>query len=98
MILLLRKLCSVVSDDRGNASTIIDHGYTNNADQEHISDIRSSIILSIGSKRQLYLNQFMKGLELYGLAEMLKQNPEVIKQYFVIGQAQPVDVNFLFFL
>ena len=40
----------------------------------------------------------MKGLELYGLAEMLKQNPEAFKQYFVMGQAQPVDANFLFSL
>ena len=50
---------NVVSDVRGNASTIIDHGYTNKVDQEHISDIRSSIIVSIVNKRQLYLNRFM---------------------------------------
>ena len=40
----------------------------------------------------------MKGLELYGLAEMLKQNPGSFKQYFVIGQAEPVHANFLFSL
>ena len=46
----------------------------------------------------LYLGQFMKGLELYGLAEMLKQKPEAFKQYFVMGQGEPVNANFLFSL
>ena len=48
--------------------------------------------------QHLYLGQFMKGLELYGLAEMLKQKPEAFKQYFVMGQGEPVDANFLFSL
>ncbi len=52
---------NVVRDVRGNSSVIIEHGYTGNIDQEHISDIRRSILVSIVSKRQLYLNQFMKG-------------------------------------
>ena len=29
---------------------------------------------------------------------MMKQNPEAFKQYFVMGQAQPVDANFVFSL
>ena len=89
---------NVVNDLRSNSSAIIEHGYTGKIDQEHIGDIRRSIAVSIVSKRQLYLSQFMKGLELYGLAEMMKQNPEAFKQYFVMGQAQPVDANFVFSL
>ena len=51
---------NVVSDVRGNSSTIIYHSNSCNVDEEHISDIRRSILVSIVSKRQLYLNQFMK--------------------------------------
>ena len=46
---------NIVSNVCGNISTIIDHGYVGNVDQEHISDILSSILVSIVSKRQLYL-------------------------------------------
>ena len=35
---------------------------------------------------------------MYGLVEMVKQHPEEFKQYFVIGQTQPVDANFVFSL
>ena len=91
-------LDNIVSDLINNCSTIIDHGYTGKIDQEHISDIRRSVIVSLVTKRQLYLSEFMKGLEMYGLAEMVKQHPEEFKQYFVIGQTQPVDANFVFSL
>jgi hypothetical protein len=84
---------NVVSDLRSNSSAIMEHGYIGKIDQEHIGDIRRSIVVSIVSKRQLYLSQFMKGLELHGLAEMMKQNPEAFKQIFVMGQAQPVDAT-----
>ena len=75
-------LDNIVSDLL-NYSTIIEHGYTGKIDQEHVSDIRRSIIVS------LYLSEFIKGRELCGLAEM-------VKQYFVTGQVQPVDANFVF--
>lgn len=91
-------LDNIISDLINNRSTIIDHGYTGKIDQEHISDIRRSVIVSLVTKRQLYLSEFMKGLEMYGLAEMVKQHPEEFKQYFVIGQTQPVDANFVFSL
>ena len=91
-------LDNIVSDLINNCSTIIDHGYTGKIDQEHISDIPRSVIVSLVTKRQLYLSEFMKGLEMYGLAEMVKQHPEEFKQYFVIGQTQPVDANFVFSL
>ena len=91
-------LDNIISDLINNRSTVIDHGYTGKIDQEHISDIRRSVIVSLVTKRQLYLSEFMKGLEMYGLAEMVKQHPEEFKQYFVIGQTQPVDANFVFSL
>ncbi|CAB4008203.1 Hypothetical predicted protein [Paramuricea clavata] len=88
---------NVVSDLHSNSLAIIEHRYMGKIDQEHNGDIRRSIVVSTVSKRQLYLSQFMKGLELYRLAEM-KQNPEAFKQYLMMGQAQPVDANLVFSL
>ncbi|XP_028395679.1 uncharacterized protein LOC114519707 [Dendronephthya gigantea] len=88
----------VMGDVAKKSSDIIEHGYTGKIDQDHINDIRRSIVVSIVSKRQLYLGEFMKGLELYGLAEMMKENPEMFKQHFIIGKAQQVDANFVFSL
>ena len=46
----------------------------------------------------MYLKEFMKGLELYGLAELIKQNPESCKPLFVRGSVQGVDANYVFSL
>ena len=54
-------LDNIVSDLINNCSTIIDHGYTGKIDQEHISDIRRSVIVSLVTKRQLYLSEFIRG-------------------------------------
>ena len=71
-----RMLDSIQNDLGSHSDTIVEHGYTGQIDQEHISDIMGSILISLITKRQVYLKEFMKGLELYGLAELIKQNTE----------------------
>lgn len=43
-------------------------------DLEHIIDIMGSIMISLITKWQLNLKEFMRGLELYGLDEIIKQS------------------------
>ena len=59
-----RMLDSIQNDLGSHSDTIVDHGYTGQIDQEHISDITGSILISLIPKRQVYLKEFMKGLEL----------------------------------
>ena len=88
-----------IQNDLGNhRDTIAEHGYTGVIDQEHISDITGSILISLVTRRQLYLSEFLRGLELYGLADVIKQNPEICKPLFVMGQAKDVDANYVFSL
>ena len=93
-----RMLDSIQNDLGSHSDTIVDHGYTGQIDQEHISDITGSILISLITKRQVYLKEFIKGLELYGLAELIKQNPESCKPLFVRGSVQGVDANYVFSL
>jgi hypothetical protein len=47
--------------------TIIEHGYTGQISQANVDSIISSVVVSIISKRMLCLNEFRRGLNLYGL-------------------------------
>ena len=38
----------------------------------------------------------MKGLELYGLTDIIRQKPEICKVLFVMGHEKDVDVNYVF--
>ena len=78
-------LDSILNDLGSHSDTIVDHGYTGQIDQEHISDITGSILISLITKRQVYLKEFMKGLELYGLAEV-KTESRVMQAPFCEGE------------
>lgn len=91
-------LHSIQNDLGSHSDTIVDHGYTGQIDQEHIRDITGSILIGLITKRQVYLKEFMKGLEFYGLAELIKQNPESCKHLFLMGSVRSVDANYVFSL
>lgn len=93
-----KMLESIQNDLASNYDTIVDHGYTGKIDQEHIGEISGSILISVVTKRQVYLKEFMRGLELYGLAEIIKHNPESCKSLFVRGSVEDVDANYVFSL
>ena len=60
-------LDSVRKDVTANTNTIVERNYTGKIDDEHIDDILQSIVVSIVTKRLVYLNEFMEGLDSYGL-------------------------------
>ena len=91
-----RKMLESIQNDLGsNYDNIVDHGYTGKIDQEHIGEISGSILISVVTKRQVYLKEFMKGLELYGLAEIIQCNPELCKPLFVRVSVEDVDANYV---
>lgn len=91
-------LQQIQSDVLQHQDTIFEHGYTGVVDEAHLDSITASIVVSMLSRRMLCLNEFKKGLELYGLAGILSKYPEVTRSLFVIGQQKKVDANYLFSL
>ena len=90
-------LDSVRSDVTAYSSTIIEHGYTGRIDNDNADQIINSMIVSIVSRRLVCVNKFMKGLQLFGLAEVIQKYPEACKEIFIVG-SDGVDANYLFSL
>ena len=79
---------------------ILENGYTGVINEQHLNEIIRSVKVSIVGKRLLYLKEFSKGLDLYGLREMICNFPTVLKELFVkefAFNAIP-DANYLFSL
>ncbi|XP_028417210.1 uncharacterized protein LOC114541494 [Dendronephthya gigantea] len=93
-------LTAVRSDVSLHQETILEHGYTGVVNQDHIEEIVKSIIISIVMKRVVYLKEFMRGLGVYGLAEVVTKYPEICKSLFVLDSKDNdiVDANYLFSL
>ena len=75
--------------------SIIEHGYTGVIDEAHTDDIVRSIMVSIWSKRILYLKEFKEGLQVYDLANIISQSPQACRPLFVKGHLEKVDANYL---
>ena len=89
----------ITTDTEKHRDYILDHGYTGIISGENIKQIRGTILISIATKRQLYLQEFLKGLKLYGVSEIIKLNPEACRPLFVQGYLHgAVDANYVFSL
>ena len=55
-------------------------------------------MISLVTRRQLYLSEFMRGPELYGLADIIRQKPEMCKALFVMEHEKDVDADYVFSL
>ena len=91
-------LNSVRTDLTSHADTVIEHGYTGRIDDSHMEEIVKSIVISIVTKRVVYLKEFLEGLDAYSLGSIIQTHPEACKALF-IKDAQnddEVDANFLF--
>jgi hypothetical protein len=75
---------------------ILEHAYTGKIDKDHVDDIVGTVMVSLVSKRLLYLDAFRKGLDLYGLPELIQLNGDLCKHLFVIGQGgKAADANYV---
>ena len=72
---------------------IIDNGYTRVISHSSLSDIIRTMLISIVTKRLIYL-KFFGGLELFGFGSILKNNVEFLKELFVVTD-NDVDANFV---
>ena len=91
-------LNSVTTDLTSHTDTVIEHGYTGCIDNSHMEEIVKSIVISIVTKRVVYLKEFLEGLNAYSLGSIIQTHPEACKALF-IKDAQnddEVDANFLF--
>lgn len=93
-----KKIVDMIKHDiKGNQDIIVDNGYTGLVDDEHIDEIVGSVIISLVSKRILYLKEFLRGLSLYDIDELLSKAPDLCKPLFVQGLIEDtVDANYLF--
>ncbi|XP_028412774.1 uncharacterized protein LOC114535677 [Dendronephthya gigantea] len=87
----------IISDVKGNETTIMDNGYTGLINDAHVDEIVKSIVINLINKRILYLNEFLQGLSLYGFDKILRKAPDKVKSLFVQGSTQDdIDANYLF--
>ena len=71
------------------------HGYTGQINQANANSIVSSVVVSIISKRMLCLNEFRRGLNLYGVADIVSNYPNVTYSLFVRDQQKTVDADYV---
>jgi len=76
-------LNQVRDDVTAHQEMIIEHGYTGKINQEHVDEIIQSIVISIVTRRVVLMKEFMAGLNLYGVADIVLSNPEICKSLFV---------------
>ena len=57
-----------------------------------MSDIIGTMLVSIVTKRLMYLKEFCLGLELFGFGSILKNNVELLKELFVVTD-NDIDAN-----
>ena len=92
-------LKSVTKNVISHSDIIIEHGYTGLIDHLHISEIEKSMMISIITKRLVYLKEFMLGLDSYGLTTIIQAHPHACRSLFVQDTkgTRKVDANYLFF-
>ena len=82
-------LARIANDPKEMQDTILEHGYT-----DHCEAITGTVILSIVSKRLLYLKEFKRRLDHYGFLSALQNNADLCKEQFLINQDE-VDANYV---
>lgn len=65
-------------------------------DVDYINDIIGIVMVSFFSRRILFLKEFGKGFEFFGLVSLVKGNVDFCKLFFVIdSKVNIVDVNYI---
>lgn len=87
---------SIREDPARHQDTIFEHGYTGVIDADHINDITGTVMVSLLIRRVLFLKEFGKGLELFRVASLLKENADLCKPLFVKDtNANIADANYI---
>ena len=63
---------------------------------DHVHDIKGAIMVSLVSRRLLFLNAFKRRLELFGLASAITSNADLCRSLFIMESSHiTVDANYL---
>ena len=74
--------------------TIIDHGYSGVISVDNIDSILGTVMVSIVSRRNTYLSELSKGMNLFEMFPTLKNHKTVFKEVFVTRNTD-VDANYI---
>ena len=88
-------LDSVLTDTEKYTELIIDHGYTGVINQQNAAEIVGTLMVSFVSRRIVFLKEFSKGLELFGLYSIVRNNKELCRSLFVKDSYSPVNANYV---
>ena len=93
-------LANIRLDCTKHSDFIIEHGYTGIIDQKFIQDIVNSLKVRFVSDRMLYMQEFKKGQDIYGLGDLIQRNPDVCRPFFVKDFKKDLvpDADYLFSL
>ena len=93
-------IANIRLDCTKHSDFIIEHGYTGIIDQKFIQDIVNSLKVRFVSDRMLYMQEFKKGLDIYGLGDLIQRNPDVCRPFFVKDFKKDLvpDADYLFSL
>ena len=73
-------------------------GHTGVINVKNVDNILGAIMVSISSLRILYLNEFLRGLELIGIKETLLENKTLLRSLFINSFDRFVNANYVFSL
>lgn len=92
-------LAEIGKDPAKHIDYICENGYGGVIDINHADAVIRSLKVSLVSHRMLYMREFRKGLDVYGLGDLIQSNPDVCEALFVKGNEKPPpDANYLFSL
>ena len=78
----------------GLQDIIVGHGYSGPINADHVDDITGTITLSIVTNRLVYLKEFKRGLNYYGLLDILQDHADLCKELFLLNTSS-VDANYV---
>lgn len=76
-------LQEVSLDCKKHTDLILEHGYTGLINDQHVDEIVGSLKVSFLNRRALYMNEFMAGMNFYGLTDIIKTHPSACRPLFV---------------
>jgi hypothetical protein len=90
-----QQLDSIREEPTSHDEFIIEHGYTGIINADNVDAIIATVMISMISRRLLYLSEFLKGLELFDVAANVTQHPSIFKEAFVNTNRGKVDANYV---
>ena len=93
-------IANIRLDCTKHSDFIIEHGYAGIIDQKFIQDIVNSLKVRFVSDRMSYMQELKKGLDIYGLGDLIQRNPDVCRPFFVKDFKKDLvpDADYLFSL